>query len=61
MLRCRTCRRMKKDVLRQLPSKVRTMIVLDPGSVSVNKTMKASHNLVDKMKVSATVGVQAKL
>ena len=45
-------RRLKSHVLSQLPSKSREAIVLDPNSVKVNKVMKASHQLVDKMKVS---------
>lgn len=43
-------RRLKKDVLHQLPSKYRIMIILDPGSVSVNKTMKVSHDMVGRTK-----------
>ena len=42
---------MKKDVMSQLPPKTRQMVVLDPGSVKVNKVMKQSHRLVDQMKV----------
>jgi len=42
---------MKKDVMHQLPPKTRQMVVLDPGSVKVNKIMKQSHRLVDQMKV----------
>ena len=43
---------MKKDVLSQLPTKNRHMVVLDPGSIKVSKVMKSSHRMMDKMKVS---------
>ena len=46
-------RRLKKDVITQLPAKLRQMVVLDPSSVKVSKVMKTSHKLVDEMKVSA--------
>ena len=43
-------RRLKKDVLSQLPSKNRQMVILDPGSVKITKNIKASHKMVDRMK-----------
>ncbi|XP_060081169.1 SWI/SNF-related matrix-associated actin-dependent regulator of chromatin subfamily A-like protein 1 isoform X2 [Ylistrum balloti] len=33
-------RRLKKDVLKQLPAKMRQMVVLDPNSIKINKEMK---------------------
>lgn len=33
-------RRLKKDVLKQLPDKMRQMVVLDPSSIKINKEMK---------------------
>ena len=42
---------MKKDVMHQLPPKTRQMVVLDPGSVKVNKNMKQTQKLVDQIKV----------
>jgi len=44
-------RRLKKDVLEQLPDKTRQMVVLEPAAVKISKNMKTSHKLVDKMKV----------
>jgi len=43
--------RLKKDVLSQLPSKFRTVVVLDPSSVAIDRAMAASHTLVNRMKV----------
>eukprot|EP00920_Eleutheroschizon_duboscqi_P012094 GHVT01028981.1.p1 GENE.GHVT01028981.1~~GHVT01028981.1.p1 ORF type:complete len:364 (-),score=19.00 GHVT01028981.1:26-1093(-) len=43
-------RRLKKDVIKQLPAKTRQMVVLDPASVKVSKVMKASSQLVDRKK-----------
>ena len=45
-------RRLKQDVLDQLPSKVRQMVILDPGSVKIGREMKNSHKFVHKAKVS---------
>ncbi len=44
-------RRLKHDVIKQLPPKRRQMVLLDPSSVKVNKTMTSSHRLVEKAKV----------
>ena len=38
--------------MKELPEKCRQMVVLDPGSVKVNKGMKACHQLVNEMKVA---------
>lgn len=46
-----TYRRMKAEVLQQLPRKYRTMVVLDPHLISHNKSMKDSHSAVEKSKV----------
>ncbi|ESN92127.1 hypothetical protein HELRODRAFT_194392 [Helobdella robusta] len=43
-------RRLKKDVLKQLPSKLRTLVVLDPNSIKVDKVMKRSHVIVEQTK-----------
>lgn len=45
-------RRLKRDVLDQLPSKIRQMVILDPSSVKVGRDMKNSHKFVDKAKGS---------
>ena len=50
-------RRLKREVLDQLPSKVRQMVVLDPSSVKVGRDMKISHKFVDKAKVGKMVFV----
>jgi len=43
--------RLKKDVLSQLPSKFRTVVVLDPSFVAIDRAMAASHTRVNRMKV----------
>jgi 16S rRNA C1402 (ribose-2'-O) methylase RsmI len=48
-------RRMKSDVLGQLPSKRRTMIVLDPSLVKLNKVLEKSHSQLQTSKVCVTV------
>ncbi|XP_067649630.1 SWI/SNF-related matrix-associated actin-dependent regulator of chromatin subfamily A-like protein 1 [Haliotis asinina] len=40
-------RRQKKDVLSQLPAKVRQMVLLDPQSIKSNKDLKNSSKLLD--------------
>ena len=47
-------RRLKHDVIKQLPPKQRQMVVLDPSSIKTNKSMTSSHRLVEKAKVSLT-------
>ena len=44
-------RRLKRDVITQLPAKRRQMVMLDPGSVKTNKILTSSHSLVGKAKV----------
>ena len=44
-------RRLKKNVLSELPSKTREVVILDPGAVKINKNMKTSHKLVSTIKV----------
>ena len=44
-------RRLKRDVIKQLPAKRRQMVMLDPGSVKTNKILTSSHSLVGKAKV----------
>ncbi|KAK3108769.1 hypothetical protein FSP39_015265 [Pinctada imbricata] len=39
-------RRLKKEVLTQLPSKVRQMVVLDPGSIKTTKDMKRASKVM---------------
>ncbi|KAK2157020.1 hypothetical protein LSH36_200g01004 [Paralvinella palmiformis] len=45
-------RRLKQDVLDELPSKIRQMVVLDPSSVKIGREMKISHKFIDKAKGS---------
>jgi len=51
--------RMKKDVLSQLPSKCRTVVMLDPSFVTIDQTMSESHRLVYRMKVKNGVLVMS--
>ena len=44
-------RRLKHDVIKQLPGKRRQMVLLDPNSVKINKDMTSSHNRVGQAKV----------
>ena len=44
-------RRLKRDVITQLPAKRRQMVMLDPGSVKTNKILTSSHSLVGQAKV----------
>ena len=46
-------RRLKRDVITQLPAKRRQMVMLDPGSVKTSKILTSSHSLVGKAKVRA--------
>jgi len=43
--------RLKKDVMSQLPSKCRKLIVLNPSFVTFDRSMAASHTLVSRTKV----------
>lgn len=44
-------RRLKKDVVRQLPSKQRQVIMLDPTSVKVDKTLTNVKSVLEQVKV----------
>ena len=46
-------RRLKSDVMSQLPPKTRLMVVLDPSAIKTKKDLNNSHALVKKFTVSS--------
>ena len=54
IIKCLFYRRMKYEVLNQLPAKMRQIVVLDPSSVKISKQLKATEKafVASKGKVS---------
>ena len=48
-------RRLKSDVMSQLPPKTRLMVVLDPSAIKTKKDLNNSHALVKNFTVSLIV------
>ena len=48
-------RRLKKDVLSELPDKVRQMVLLDPRSIKVDKDLKNASKIIGSAKLKVRI------
>ena len=48
-------RRLKKDVLSELPDKVRQMVLLDPRSIKVDKDLKNASKIIGSAKLKVSI------